>query len=232
MSAPVLPTAALLLALCWSTSASAQIYRCVDPADGHTSFTDQPCALGHTGTAIPVPEPNIVDTSGSREQILLREMEAMRERLRAAEAAQSQGSVADHQAERIDSFSCAQAQRAYEMAAGALKENDAAIEAKRAAMYGACGLREPDRVEVIQQEVIVPRYIRRQEWYDNRLRYPEPPPRYTGRERMPAPEPMPTVEPRQPVAPKPAVAQKPATAGAPAPAPVQRLPNLQRVVPH
>ena len=118
------------------------------------------------------------------------------------------------------------------MAAGALKENDAAIEYKRAAMYGACGLREPDRVEVIQQEVIVPRYIRRQEWYDNRLHYPEPPPRYTGRERVPAPLPMPTVEPRPPVEPKPAVAQKPATAGAPAPAPVQRLPNLQRVVPH
>ena len=189
MSAPVLPTAALLLALCWSTFASAQIYRCVDPANGHTSFTDQPCPPGQTAAEIAVPEPNTVDSSGAREQALLREMEALRERVRAAEEARVQRSEADLQAERVDSFACSQAQRAYELEAGALKQNEAAIEAKRAAMYGACGLREPDRVE-IEQKVIVPRTVRRPLWHDNPPRYPEPPPpRFTGRERVPATEP-------------------------------------------
>lgn len=123
MSAPVLPTAALLLALCWSTSASAQIYRCVDPANGHTSFTDQPCPPGQTAAEIAVPEPNTVDSSGAREQALLREMEALRERVRAAEEARVQRSEADLQAERVHSFACSQAQRAYELEAGALKQN-------------------------------------------------------------------------------------------------------------
>lgn len=189
MSAPVLPTAALLLALCWSTFASAQIYRCVDPANGHTSFTDQPCPPGQAAAEIAVPEPNTVDSSGAREQALLREMEALRERMRAAEEARVQRPEADLQAERVDSFACSQAQRAYELEAGALKQNEAAIEAKRAAMYGACGLREPDRVE-IEQKVIVPRTVRRPLWHDNSPRYPEPPPpRFTGRERVPATEP-------------------------------------------
>lgn len=190
MLAPALPAAALLVALCWSAPCAAQIYKCVDPASGHTSFTDQPCAPGHTAAEMALPEPNTVDSSGAREQILMREMEALRERLRAVEEARIQRSDADLQAERVNSFACSQAQRAYELEAGALKQNEAAIEAKRAAMYGACGLREPDRIE-IEQKVIVPRAVRRPLWQDDRPRYPEPPPprRSSGRERMPATEP-------------------------------------------
>jgi hypothetical protein len=158
---PTIPTLIVLAALLASPAAEAQIYKCMDPTTKRINFTDRPCAEGEKAEQIEV-LPNTVDTSGSREQVLLHEMATLQARLRQAEqaAATPPRSGAELQAERVDSHACAQARRAYELEAGAFKNNPDAIDAKRAAMYGLCGLREPDRVD-IRQEVVVPQVLRR-----------------------------------------------------------------------
>ncbi len=46
------------------------------------------------------------------------------------------------------SFACQQATRSYDIEAKSGKQNEAAIEMKRSAMYIACGVREPEKVDI------------------------------------------------------------------------------------
>jgi hypothetical protein len=128
--------------------ASAQFYKCTN-SNGKIEFSDKPCAAETRKEHI-APRANTIDTSGFREQMMRQEISELRERAERAErqaAAQASGtgrSGADLQAERIDSRACEVAKRDYEMAAGSISQNGRVIAARRSAMYGACGMREPD----------------------------------------------------------------------------------------
>lgn len=144
--------ACLLLA-----SGQARVYECIDPATGAVTFSDLPCTRGAQATERVV-RPNSLDASGSRELVLKNELREMEAQLRAQQAQlqaqQAQLDALSRQtgdtatAPRIDSRACAQATRSYELSAASLLGNQAEIEMKRSAMYGACGMREPDRNEV------------------------------------------------------------------------------------
>lgn len=131
-----------------SAPAWAQVFKCVEERSGKVVFSDVPCHGKTSGRAVDA-TPNTIDASGSREQALRREVQELRERMGNYESASKAGrSPSDQQSPRIDSRACEQARRSYDIEAGAFKQNKAAIEAKRSAMYGACGMREPTRIEI------------------------------------------------------------------------------------
>lgn len=141
--------AMMLVGMCLLLSGQARVYRC-EEASGSVRFSDVPCASGEAGAEYEV-KPNTVDSSGSREQVLKRQVQSLQEQLdqqQAAPPAAAGRSQPDLQAERIDNAACEQAARAYESEAGSMFGDKASVEAKRVAMYGACGMREPDKVEI------------------------------------------------------------------------------------
>jgi hypothetical protein len=134
-------TALLAAGLLASTLASAQIYRCTGP-DGRTVFSDTACAPGSPKLE---PRPNVVDTSGQRETQLRMENQALREQLEQSQRTAAAPAPAPRENDRFDSAACKSARRDHELAANSVARNQALIDARAAAMYGACGLREPDR---------------------------------------------------------------------------------------
>lgn len=141
----------LLAVLACATTAHAEVYRCKENGSGRIIYADVPCHGGNSGAPIEVQE-NTLDTSGSREQALRSEVRELRERVEAYESGGA-GPVRgrtqpDLQAERADSVACERARRSLEIEAGSMTRSRASVEAKEAAMRSACGLREPDRVEV------------------------------------------------------------------------------------
>lgn len=144
----------LLLA---ALSTHAQVYKCVEDKTGRISFSDIPCHGKTSGSHIDA-TPNTLDYSGSREQALKSEVQTLREKLREQDSRVNRETVgrtqADLQAARIDTKACEDARWYYESESRTNPNNKAAIEAKRAAMYGACGMKEPDRVEVINRQVV------------------------------------------------------------------------------
>ena len=145
--------------------ASAEVYKCTN-ADGKTGFSDAPCPKGQTGQVVEV-KSNSIDTSEQREQSLKSENQALKEKLAAAErggAPNAQPAApAGPDASRIDSAACKTATRDYEITAGSIAQNKALIRARESAMYGACGMREPDRqttqVKVDNGNSGKPRYV-------------------------------------------------------------------------
>lgn len=131
--------------------ATAQVYRCTDDTTGKVIYADTPCQRSAAGGVVPI-EQNTLDTSGSREQALKLEIKALRQRVDALEsgaAAPRYGRTeSDLHAERADSFACQQAKRSLDIEAGSGTSTRASVEAKAAAMRIACGVREPDRVEI------------------------------------------------------------------------------------
>ncbi|WP_420094145.1 hypothetical protein [Parazoarcus communis] len=120
----------------------------MEDGSGKIVFSDVPCHGKTSGRPVDA-SPNTIDASGSREQALRREVQELRERMNKYESAsQASRSPSDQQSPRIDSRACEQARRSYDIEAGSLMQNRAAIEAKRSAMYGACGMREPTRIEI------------------------------------------------------------------------------------
>lgn len=145
-----------LLILLNSTSVVAQeVYRCKAP-DGRVSFSDAPCPSASKAERLVV-TPNSLDHGGAREQQLLIENQRLKEQLRTQQALQvapPSPSEPPKRAERIDSIECQRARRDYEVTANSSSNKKRVIEAKRAAMYGICGMREPDRTDVrINNEV-------------------------------------------------------------------------------
>lgn len=143
----------MLLGMCLLLSGQARVFRC-EEASGAIRFSDVPCARGEAEAEYAV-KPNTVDTSGAREQILKRQVQSLQEQLQQQQQQQQASQPAvigrtqpDLQAERIDTAACEQATRAYEIEAGSMLSDKASVEMKRAAMYGACGMREPDKVEI------------------------------------------------------------------------------------
>lgn len=131
--------------------ADAQVFRCTDERTGEVAYSDIPCSKGTSGGAANIRE-NTLDTSGSREQALRQEIRELRQRMESYEentARPAYGRTeSDLQAERADSRECQQAKRSLDIEAGSMTRNKASVEAKAAAMRSACGIREPDRIEV------------------------------------------------------------------------------------
>ncbi|AYH45890.1 DUF4124 domain-containing protein [Azoarcus sp. DN11] len=156
MKARTLPIT-LLLMLGLVAGAHAQVYRCVEDGTGRITFSDMPCHGKATGREIDV-TPNTLDASAGREQALRSEVQELREKLREQQQT-SQTDVtgrtqADLQATRFDSKACEDARWYYESETRTNPNNEAAIDAKRSAMFGACGMKEPDRVEVRRNVVV------------------------------------------------------------------------------
>lgn len=144
-------TLALLAVVSLTGSAQAQVYKCKEDRSGKITYSDVPCHGKNTGRDIEVLD-NTLDTSGSREQALRREVRELQERMDGYEsrAGRSQygRTQADLQAERADSVACERARRSLEIEAGSMTRNRSTVASKEAAMRSACGLREPDRVEI------------------------------------------------------------------------------------
>lgn len=62
-------------------------------------------------------------------------------------AAQS-GWTQNQQPDRIDRAACEKARRDYDVAVSSITYSKAARQAKREQMYGACGMREPDKTNI------------------------------------------------------------------------------------
>lgn len=129
----------------------AQYFKCTT-STGKIEFSDQPCRSDARRDVIN-PKANTVDTSGEREQMMKQEINELKQRIEQAErhnSYQQQPNYgrtgSDLQAERIDSRACEAAKRNYEIVAGRSAKDEASISASRSAMYGACGMREPDLV--------------------------------------------------------------------------------------
>lgn len=128
------------------------VYRCQSPS-GQVLFSDEPCPAGSRVERVNV-QPNSIDASADRARTFSSAppppaAASPRETVRsdAADAAAS---------DRSQSFACRQAQRDYEVTASSTGNPPALIEAKRSAMFAACGLREPDRAPTEMGPVIVP----------------------------------------------------------------------------
>lgn len=131
--------------------ASAEVYRCTNSA-GKTEFSDAPCPRGSASKSLDI-RPNVVDTSDFREQSLKAENQELRNQLAtrqadAATATANSGSTTPPDASRIDSAACRTAKHDLEITASSIVKNPAMFRAREAAMYGACGLREPDRTNI------------------------------------------------------------------------------------
>lgn len=143
----------LACACFYAPLASAEVYRCTNSA-GKTEFSDAPCPRGSASKSLDI-RPNVVDTSDFREQSLRAENQALRNQLatRQADAATApatanSGSANSPDASRIDSAACRTAKHDLEITASSIVKNPAMFRAREAAMYGACGLREPDRTNI------------------------------------------------------------------------------------
>lgn len=148
---PRLFALALLAMICFSATAHAQVYKCKEDGSGKITYSDVPCHGKNTGRDVAVRD-NTLDTSGSREQALRREVRELQERMDSydSRAGRSQygRTQADLQGERADSVACERAKRSLEIEAGSMTRNRSTVASKEAAMRSACGLREPDRIEI------------------------------------------------------------------------------------
>ncbi len=155
----------LIAGLCMAHAAQAQVYRCVSPA-GKVEYADAPCEKGARATVVDV-RPNVIESTGLREQALRLENERLKEQIRnpagaptitaSAPAAAQSGESAT----RVDPIACKQARRDYEVTASSTSNTKELIRAKESAMYSECGLKEPDRqnIEVNVQREAPPRYL-------------------------------------------------------------------------
>jgi hypothetical protein len=92
-------TAFFVLALS-NSAESQQMFRCKSPS-GKVEFTDAPCTVGHASEALNIRNnANVLDGSGSRELVLRKENQELKDRLNA------QKTQSDLQSERIDTIAC------------------------------------------------------------------------------------------------------------------------------
>ena len=127
--------------------AAADVYKCVNNV-GKTEFSDAPCSGRSSGKTIDV-KPNVVDMSEQREQSLKAENQALKDKLSANQADSiNRRAQNNSDSSRIDGAACRTAKHDYEVSASSIDKNPAMLRARESAMYGACGMREPDRTNI------------------------------------------------------------------------------------
>ena len=166
-----------LLTVC-TAHASAQVYKCIDEK-GKSIYSDTPC-LRHGSQALTDIQSSPASSS-TAESPLSRQLDAAVRRaisegdfshaqslaltpkhwewIAAAKKDRQQQPVlgrteADLSAEKGDSIACHKAKRDYEFEAGAYKQVQNAIDAKRSMMHAACGIKEPTQIKVDNTTVI------------------------------------------------------------------------------
>lgn len=70
VSKAVVYAGALLVCMAWSFPTSAQVFKCVDPATGKTTFSDRGCGAGDDGAALNIRPANGIDGSQYRQQAI------------------------------------------------------------------------------------------------------------------------------------------------------------------
>jgi hypothetical protein len=120
-------------------SANAQVFKCVE--NGKLTFSEIPCSGKSSGAEISI-RPNVIDTSGSREQVLSKQVQDLQ-----SEQSQRQQPVAVPE-DKANSSVCKQATRSYENEAGSIRDDKELIATKRSAMFIACGQQEPVTVTI------------------------------------------------------------------------------------
>lgn len=152
---PQLALAAALLSVAQAqaqVTGQAQVYRCVNAA-GKVEYQDLPCDKGGRGTVVDV-RPNVIDSTGIREQALRLENERLKEQLKnlpavAAVTPVAPGSVGTGEAApKVDPVACRQARRDYEVTASSSANTKEIVRAKESAMYAECGIKDPQRQTV------------------------------------------------------------------------------------
>lgn len=149
-----------------------ETYKCRH-ASGRVEFTDKPCPEKSTtenvsATAFPADQPSVAGPANSRnvhlktldslvsEAIGRGDLRSARElattpehwsKIHEAEAPRQKTS-AEIQAEIANSEECKRAKRNYELEAGLVKQEKESIDAKKRFMYSACGMQEPNSVNV------------------------------------------------------------------------------------
>jgi len=131
----------LLLLLALVSSAQAQVYKCKDQ-NGKIVFSDIACDTRSDGGAINV-RPNTIDTSGSREQILSKQVRDLQDQVAQSQQNQASGAAPSQQEDKASSSACKQAALSYENEAGSIRKDRDAIASKKSKMYIACGQKEP-----------------------------------------------------------------------------------------
>lgn len=129
-------------------------YKCLN-SQGRPEFSDKPCEASARQERLQ-PRDNTLNASGLREQHLIQENQRLQQELGSQRASGQPGlsqgrTPSDLQAERIDSMACQRARRDLEIASNSISSNPAAIQARRSAMYGACGMKEPPQVIIINR---------------------------------------------------------------------------------
>ncbi|MCX7276105.1 MAG: DUF4124 domain-containing protein [Burkholderiales bacterium] len=131
-----------------ASTSHAEVYRC-QGATGKVEFSDVPCPTGAASTTLTV-RPNVLNSAEGREQALRADNQRLAQQLEAEQrknqaASQSGKTQPDLQAAQQNSLECRRAKRDYEVSASSIQPNKGQVSALASAMYGACGLREPDR---------------------------------------------------------------------------------------
>ena len=118
----------ILMVLLSSGVCAQQIFKCKNLASGRFEFTNSPCGGATAGEEVRSRNNTIEGHRGTP-----------------ASSRAPQRTQSDLQAERIDSKACESAKLDYDVTVGSAGNSKAFIEAKRSFMYGACGMREPNR---------------------------------------------------------------------------------------
>lgn len=116
-------------------------------------YSQTPCAPPDQMKEIDL-GPNATVTPGAREQALQREIQRLRADLERSQTQQESAASAptigrtdaDLRAEQSRSRECQQATRSYELSANSIKKTG--VDQKRQAMYAACGMREPEQINI------------------------------------------------------------------------------------
>jgi hypothetical protein len=139
-------TFACALAVLSPLTARADVFKCTSPG-GAVEFSGTPCRTAITSESVQV-KPNVLDSSEQRQAALKAENQALRAKLEAVQnnaATQPQVAQSTQAADRMDSTACQRARRDYEVTASSVGRTPAMLKARESMMYGACGMREPDR---------------------------------------------------------------------------------------
>lgn len=153
-------------------NAYAEIYKCRNDKGG-TEFSDKPCRVGSVTVSISEnlypstqssfqPQTNspnayqstldhMVDEAiGTGDLRRAKELALTSdhwEKIRLAETP-TQKSDAELKIQQANSDECSQAKRSYQLEAGAIRQNESLINSKKRLMYSACGMAEPNSVNI------------------------------------------------------------------------------------
>ncbi len=131
-----------------------ETYKCRH-SSGHVEFTDKPCpdksvTESISPTVFPTDQSGVAGQTNNQNKhmgTLGQRADEARARVMAA-GTPKQMTSAEIQAEQASSQGCTSAKRSYEIEAGSFKQNKESIDASKRFMYSACGMTEPNSINL------------------------------------------------------------------------------------